>query len=155
MKKARQVMLDLGPQGAVCGCCKKPLSDPASVRRGMGPVCWSHEGGGSTLHVFHESGTHSDIDVSFDALHGIFHIFDLDLGGTTVTNAMGPDFQRSILRLYGFSHTPAAYGWTCYGSDGVIATYTEGVWRIAKDDGIEIHELYAARSVLRWKRPRR
>ena len=33
------------PKAAVCGICKKPLSDAKSIERGIGPVCFGHLGG--------------------------------------------------------------------------------------------------------------
>lgn len=31
---------------SVCARCRRKLTDPVSVRRGMGPVCWSQSNGG-------------------------------------------------------------------------------------------------------------
>ena len=33
------------PALAKCRCCHHPLSDPASIARGVGPSCWARGGG--------------------------------------------------------------------------------------------------------------
>ncbi len=36
-----------GQRSGVCTRCHRPLRDPVSVARGMGPVCWAHSMGGT------------------------------------------------------------------------------------------------------------
>jgi len=38
-----------------CRACHRPLHDPSSIRRGVGPVCWEH-GGGERWQIMLEFG---------------------------------------------------------------------------------------------------
>jgi hypothetical protein len=40
----KQAMVDYGLQSGVCGKCHSPLSDPVSLERGIGPICFGKLG---------------------------------------------------------------------------------------------------------------
>lgn len=91
--------LNLKVLTAACRVCGRPLQNPASIARGVGPTC----GGGfkSSIRRAHDKETLSMFDAEFDYKFRdeMLVIYDLNRGGKSVTNDM-----ENVLRIIGLEN---------------------------------------------------
>lgn len=126
--------MDENAGGSVCSNCHKPLSDPISVRLGMGPVCrvllktQEYEKGGSQMDFFKEG---ADYDYQFRENGKVLAITDLDRGNRSVTN----DIENVLAKIAAQEKTTPT---ELLHGRLVIYRDSRGVW-----DGIEATVLNA------------
>lgn len=106
--------------GPACEACGKPLSDPFSVKVGIGPVC---RAAGHTRRQLHFDAFLAGADFESEVVGDIITLIDLDQGGATVTNAV--ESVIADLRYQRFDLTMP-----------VIYRDTRGIWdEIVLQDG--------------------
>ncbi|MGU3476911.1 DUF6011 domain-containing protein [Methylobacterium sp. D48H] len=74
------------PAGAAtCEACGRPLTDPYSIKAGIGPVC---RAAGHTRRQLHLDDFLAGADFESEVVGDVITLIDLDQGGPTVTNAV-------------------------------------------------------------------
>ncbi len=71
--------------GPACEACGRPLSDPESVKAGVGPVCRAH---GHTRRQLHMWELLAGADYESELIGDVLCLIDLDKGGPSLTNAV-------------------------------------------------------------------
>lgn len=69
-----------------CVRCKRPLKNPITVQAGYGPICWTKMQGGAKKSVNEKQRGFFEADFDFKLGQDAVIIYDLDLGGKSVTN---------------------------------------------------------------------
>lgn len=106
--------------GPACEACGRPLSDPESVKAGVGPVCRAH---GHTRRQLHMWELLAGADYESELVGDVLCLVDLDKGGPSVTNAV--ESVIADLRYQNFDL-----------SKPVIYRDTRGIWdEIVVQDG--------------------
>ncbi len=82
--------------------------------------------------IVHSFPTPADVvhaALQYDNESNVIHVFDLDLGGTSLTNAMSMELQIVIaqwLELDNFEVADLKYHWMLYHTDGMITMFDNG-----------------------------
>lgn len=71
--------------GPVCEACGRPLTDPYSVRAGIGPVC---RAAGHTRRQLHFDDFLAGADFESEVVGDVITLIDMDRGGPSLTNAV-------------------------------------------------------------------
>jgi len=111
-------------------CCNKPLTDPASVERGIGPICWGYMTEDRRQRRTERDGPsgRSDYTYRFDQCADsvlaagekpVLIIIDLDQGGMSVTNNIEAVLEQIAAKMNVSSYFLAHSGPIVYrDSDG-------------------------------------
>ena len=82
--------------------------------------------------IVHSFSTPADavhVALEYDNESHVIHVFDLDLSGTSLTNAMSMEVQIAIaqwLELDNFEVADLIYHWMLYHTDGMITMFDNG-----------------------------
>ena len=92
--------------GPVCEACGRSLSDPESVKAGVGPVCRSH---GHSRRQMHFDDLLAGANYTTDIVGDVICVEDLDRGGPSVTNAAVAVIQHLAYMRFDLDHMPVIY----------------------------------------------
>ncbi|WP_342163941.1 DUF6011 domain-containing protein [Methylobacterium sp. SD21] len=107
--------------GPACEACGRPLSDPESVKAGVGPVCRAH---GHTRRQLHMWEFFAGADYESEIVGDVLCLIDLDQGGPTITNNVEAVIADLVYRKIDLTHLSLIY------------RDTRGVWdEIVVQDG--------------------
>lgn len=92
--------------GHVCEACGRPLTDPYSVKAGIGPVCRAH---GHTKRQLHFDDFLAGADFESELIGDVLCLIDLDQGGPTITNGVQGVIQDLIYQKFDLDHLSLIY----------------------------------------------
>lgn len=116
-----------------CAICNKPLSDPKSVRQGIGPICWAR------IMADLEGNPDEYVDRMLD-----LGLYPLDEAVVLIRDAKG--IITNVPRIVE-KHSPTGYEWG-YGGSGpaeLALNITEYYVRILGNQGYEIGKAHKER----------